>query len=759
MINTLLKYSNKYISILIVALIFSSFVVLFLGNTKLDQIDSLEELINNQEINCNQHYWTLKNKIDELGKYDVSVVHKDIYILPEINNISCLGKSVSVVLDSESVYIVSGINQKVFIYLCGAIFLFFMMLFQLSKDDKKLIVSLWIISLIFIQLYLFSSFKNPLISFINLLICVILVTTIIESFRHPKLKQMNLLIYLFCIVIFSIIFLKYIYFDYVVYLSFGAFIFLKSLQKLLHLNIHDIGYLILISHIGLILGGIDYPLSGNHLNYFPSILFDIDANYFSNHYLKDMIFPYPIFEVLIKFIINLFGFASLNFINYFSYFFGLLVVFIFIKSVASNNWRNICLIFTLVSGRLAIFSFFKDSGWDKRVYQNSFIKSGIGEASLMSHLFQPTTFDILILLVIVFLIKKNFVAANLTSFISIILHTYNILPIFLIYISYLVTDIKSLKEIVDKFKNSFLLILSLPVVFLINVKPLSSSREEFLGADYIMTNIRIPMHRMFSGNMSLFGRSNKEIVFDLFDNGSKQGFHFEIEYILITLVLFFLVKNQLIKNLNVLIFLMTVSTVLYTYIFQDSYMAIQIRNIVPWRASSIVYLFGLIYIINEFTKRFKGEKFSFFISSLILLVIFSLSVISDINDTKLRESFEDYGNLYDGQNLINPNDDFIIFGSSNNWNNNPFSFISTSHSYYGHPYKASEIIDWYKSIRNITYFFESKPNCEEFKYFILETGSKRAMFSSEEYIPLSVLNCENLIQENYLGFYIFENTK
>ena len=131
----------------------------------------------------------------------------------------------------------------------------------------------------------------------------------------------------------------------------------------------------------------------------------------------------------------------------------------------------------MISGRLAIYSFFEGTGWDKNIYQNSFIKKGIGENQLLTHLFEPSTFDVLILLVIVFLINKSFLAANLTSFISIIMHTYNVLPIFLIYTSYLITGKRSLREVVLKFKNSFLLILSLPIIFFINIIPVSSSKK------------------------------------------------------------------------------------------------------------------------------------------------------------------------------------------------------------------------------------------------------------------------------------------
>ena len=61
---------------------------------------------------------------------------------------------------------------------------------------------------------------------------------------------------------------------------------------------------------------------------------------------------------------------------------------------------------------------------------------GIGENTLITQSFEPTSFDILVLLVIVFMLNNNLVLANIASFISIIFHTYNIIPVFLIYVSF-----------------------------------------------------------------------------------------------------------------------------------------------------------------------------------------------------------------------------------------------------------------------------------------------------------------------------------
>jgi len=51
------------------------------------------------------------------------------------------------------------------------------------------------------------------------------------------------------------------------------------------------------------------------------------------------------------------------------------------------------------------------------------------------------------------------------------------------------------------------------------------------------------------------------------------------------------------------------------------------------------------------------------------------------------------------------------------------------------------------------------PDCEKFSEFIAITESNRAIFSSIDYVPKSITNCENLIKEDYLGYYVFENSK
>ena len=48
-----------------------------------------------------------------------------------------------------------------------------------------------------------------------------------------------------------------------------------------------------------------------------------------------------------------------------------------------------------------------------------------------------------------------------------------------------------------------------------------------------MTQTRIPMYRLFSGNISLFGDSKREVLFNIF-NSDLNGFHFELEFMVVS---------------------------------------------------------------------------------------------------------------------------------------------------------------------------------------------------------------------------------
>ena len=50
------------------------------GNENLDTYKSVNEIVNYGELNCNQHYWTLTNNINNFGEYEIILIHRYIYI-------------------------------------------------------------------------------------------------------------------------------------------------------------------------------------------------------------------------------------------------------------------------------------------------------------------------------------------------------------------------------------------------------------------------------------------------------------------------------------------------------------------------------------------------------------------------------------------------------------------------------------------------------------------------------------------------------
>ena len=65
---------------IVIFLIVSGLFFLLTGNVNLDTYKSVNEIVNNGDLNCNQHYWTLTNNINNFGEYEIILIHRDIYI-------------------------------------------------------------------------------------------------------------------------------------------------------------------------------------------------------------------------------------------------------------------------------------------------------------------------------------------------------------------------------------------------------------------------------------------------------------------------------------------------------------------------------------------------------------------------------------------------------------------------------------------------------------------------------------------------------
>ena len=196
--------------------------------------------------------------------------------------------------------------------------------------------------------------------------------------------------------------------------------------------------------------------------------------------------------------------------------------------------------------------------------------------------------------------------------------------------------------------------------------------------------------------MVIFHFLNDSSQFDFKGQTNATGFSFEIEFLIFTVLLFFLIKNPLLKKVNILIFITTISSLVFVYFFDNNFVSSQIRNVVPWRMSSLIYLFGIVYALNLLITKVKIKKLYSLILIFILSSIFYLSNNADVNENRFRATYVNTELVDGGQNLINPSDILVVFGLSNIWNQKTYTFISTSETYYGHPYKPSEIVNWKK---------------------------------------------------------------
>ena len=99
------------------------------------------------------------------------------------------------------------------------------------------------------------------------------------------------------------------------------------------------------------------------------------------------------------------------------------------------------------------------------------------------------------------------------------------------------------------------------------------------------------------------------------------------------------------------------------------------------------------------------KKFSFFtLVIFIILNIFALSDYAKIDKDRLRKDTDSNIHTFVGLNLVNPLDDYVIFGNSQE-----FNFNSTTENYYAHPYKALDVIDWYNNVeKNLNFIFLQK---------------------------------------------------
>ena len=546
-------------------------------------------------------------------------------------------------------------------------------------------------------------------------------TFLLLSFLIVALLQLksNLLVFyiplLFCILIFG-----YFYLD-------------KLLQSLIMYN---------FSFIFLTLNHVMPLFSGNQIYYLPSILKDT-VGVLIFDYNANITYPYPSYKFLVETLIDIFGLNVLNILNFLclfiSFFLMCYVSFLFFKK---NYITYSLIILVLLSPGILQFLFVKVLKIDQFfslftdgnifLYKhiilkiNDYISSGIAHFTIIPTSFEPSFFGILLLPSIYLFSKEKYLIAFILSSIAVIMHTYNIVPTFILLVVYLFRQ---------KNKISIVEISPLIVVFtfvsIYSLNNLSSSNEIFVLADNILTNNKMQNHRMFNGQITFFSLATYDLTEFKFSIGGNYpglgGFPFELEL----LIFYLIIKKLSDRNINLyftISFYVIIASLILSYFNQSNIIGAYIRTFTPWRLSILIYFFGTLFLINKLIELFN--KNLLFINLTFLTLIFSFVLFEfnnrpseseyikyelespfwritnflpiNQNEERIRINVNEFTMpLFEdsGQYLADFDETDLVFNT----------FVSTSGNINGHPYKPDEIIQFAK-VNNYQGIIFSKEN-------------------------------------------------
>lgn len=764
------------------------FFILFLGVVNYDlnkNISATDDIVSETIINgykqSNNKYCsdTLKSLLGsnllDINK-NLNITYVSIPLIPEIENIKCLDKIGNLTLTQGTYNIEIYNNKKILtftIYLFISLLLF-LLLFT-NKDKLKIyLYSSTIISYLIYDIFYSSvEFERLLSQLITNILIFFLLEKVLQSHKvnlnltDPILMKKYLFYILLTLTLFSIIFIDYVFMDYFLYLCFFGVSIVFIITRIFSLEKLDAGLIILLSHFALVINSVDLPLSRNHLSYMPNILSSY-SGILSSDFQANVTFPYPAFKTLTLFLINIFGLNIINFLNHLTYFLIIFFIVLFIYYLFPKSYILISISYIFLISRTFHKVIFSDyMGLENYNFLTIYSSNGLGDSSLLTGLYEPTGFDILIFPAIVLILKKKEFWGFLILSISVVMHTYNIVPALLILLTYLFLTKKIDTELLKV--TSPLIITIVSFVYYYSTSYLSTPADILL-ADKILTDTIMVGHRNFNYIVSLFLYTPFNINLDISNVGrllnlpiresNVLGFHFHFEIIIFTVFLLYKTRNIFLKRFIIFTFLGIIFSLILSKANEYNYFGSLLRNVVPWKTSAIIYFLATIYLLAFIYKKFEKFNYSF----IFVLLIFTQIYLQEI-------SFNDY---VTGPNNPTLNQEFLRRDLTElSKNNNQYTqktnltmrydggiifknFYPTTGNYFSHPYKPSEIIEWSNINTKILNFKNSNPTCKDAENLLKEFELSTILFSKSNFIPTSLKSCQQLVFDNNLEIYVFK---
>ena len=551
--------------------------------------------------------------------------------------------------------------------------------------------------------------------------------------------------------------------------------------------------LINLSFIYITFNEIGSVFAGNNLNYLPSILKD-SVGIFKYDFTANTTYPYPAFKFLLEIIIDWFGLNVLIYLNFFSGMFvfitfGLVNIYLF---KTGYQLLNIIFLFILTPGLfqyvfiellnldIIISLLTSDSVWPyKHTYLkiNDYISGGFSHFTFVTNNFEPSMFDALLLLSVILFSKKKFLLSFFLASLSLLMHTYNIVPVTVLIIIYFYNH----RDYGDKkfFTNLIPLIISYLFVVSYSLFYLNSPNEFVTMADQIMTNQRIPNHKLFNGTLTLFSLFSFDLNNFSFKTGGaypgRNGFPFELEI----LIFYYLLKKLANKELKYFFdinFYIIIFSIVFSYYNPENLLGAYLRTFTPWRLSLFFYFFGTVYLLNHLLNKYLIFKKPLIILTLFLVSIYSYIEFDDRNVVEknlkyqINEPFYRINNFLpfnenskyinlELNNIIKPAfDDNQQYLSSFGDQNVMFSsFLSTSGNYISHPYKATEIVEWWEKKIEVDKIFKkyhNNTNCSDIFFMASRFGYKKIIFTENNPLSHILFNCDTTDLENKNDYFL-----
>ncbi len=493
-------------------------------------------------------------------------------------------------------------------------------------------------------------------------------------------------------------------------------------------------------------------LKMNYHIYYPSILRD-SLDIFQKDFTASFTYPYIAFKYISRPLFNSSFISVSEYLNFFVLFFSVFILFLTVLFITREKYIGITLVcFFLISVQYQKYLFFDLLGINKLF--NSFINNGdwllnhiiglnyklvdggFAHYKLISDVWQPQMVSILLLLVVYNFYRGNYDKVFIFLSIVILFNTNNLVPAFLIFLA-LVLNYKSAlwKEIIKPNMKYILILLSV-IIFVLSYSFLNLSPSDVNNlreADKIMSEQRIPNHLKANSYITFFNLISLDINnFNLEVGGNypgDNGFPFELE---IFLFYFFIIKYSKSKELNIF-FTLTLSFIFvsyfFTFLFPENILSIYMKNFVIWKTSILFPFFGLIFLLNNYSKLINK---TFFLSLISLMLIFITTFIpNQISLFTENHNIETTKKYPDTLFIASPYDYGLSFDF----------FTSTTGNYYAHPYNPDEIISWWKQINYIDKALNNI-NCGEISKLLIENEASGLIFSNINLIPENIKDCK-----------------